>query len=86
LKEKYPDLYEDAKKYEKPNKVNGNVFYWSGDESLEEIERPERMEEIKRNWEKTIDQRRKNSSKLVHILTDLEDENEEREGCLICQL
>jgi 3'-phosphoadenosine 5'-phosphosulfate sulfotransferase (PAPS reductase)/FAD synthetase len=86
LKERHPDLYEEAKKYEKPNKMNGNVFYWSGDESLEEIENPERTEEIKRNWEKTVEQRRKNSSKLVHILTDLEDEYEEREGCLICQL
>ncbi|HMX25069.1 MAG TPA: phosphoadenosine phosphosulfate reductase family protein [Blastocatellia bacterium] len=86
LKEKHPDLYEDAKQYEKPNKINGNVFFWSGDESLEAIEQPGRMAEIKRNWEKTVEQRRKNSNKLVHILTDLEDETEEREGCLICQL
>lgn len=86
LKEKYPDLYEEAKQYEQPNQVNGNIFYWCGDESLEDIERPERVAEIKRNWEKTVERRRKDSNRLIHVLTDLEDEYEEREGCLICQL
>ncbi len=86
LKERYPDLYEEAKAYERPNKINGNVFYWNGDESLEELGQPERIAEIKRNWEKSIEQRKKSSSRLVHILTDLDDEYEEREGCLICQL
>ena len=29
LKQRYPDLYEQAKAYEKPNRVNGNIFYWA---------------------------------------------------------
>jgi hypothetical protein len=86
LKETYPDLFEKAKAYEYANKKNGNAFYWNGEESLEELEQPERMEEIKRNWEKNRERDRRNSSSLVHILGGLEEEEEEREGCLICQL
>ncbi|MGB7157402.1 MAG: phosphoadenosine phosphosulfate reductase family protein [Tepidisphaeraceae bacterium] len=88
LKEQYPDLYEEAKEYEKANRVNGNVFYWSGNESLEELERPERIQEIKRKWDESRAQRKKPSGRksLLHILGDLEDPDEPREGCLICQL
>ena len=86
LKETYPDLFEKAKEYEYANKKNGNAFYWNGEESLEELEQPERMEEIKRNWEKNRERDRRNSTSLVHILGGLEEEEEEREGCLICQL
>jgi hypothetical protein len=44
------------------------------------------MEEIKRNWEQDRERARRNSPNLVHILGGLEEEEEEREGCLICQL
>src|SRR5882762_4278479 len=53
LKERYPDLFEKAKQYEYANKVNGDPFYWSGNESLAELEKPERMAEIKANWGKS---------------------------------
>lgn len=86
LKETYPDLFEKAKAYEYANKKNGNAFFWNGEESLEELEQPERIQEIKRNWEKNRERDRKNSTSLVHILGGLEEEEEEREGCLICQL
>jgi 3'-phosphoadenosine 5'-phosphosulfate sulfotransferase (PAPS reductase)/FAD synthetase len=87
LKEKYPDKFEQAKKYEYANKVNGNPFYWSGKESLEELEQPARMDQIKKNWEKSRAERRKVGGKsLLHILGQLEDADEPREGCLICQL
>jgi 3'-phosphoadenosine 5'-phosphosulfate sulfotransferase (PAPS reductase)/FAD synthetase len=86
LKETHPDLFEKAKAYEYANKKNGNAFYWSGDEPLEELGQPERIEEIKRNWEKSRERDRKNSVNLVHILGGMEEEEEEREGCLICHL
>lgn len=84
LKEQHPDLFEQAKAYEYANKVNGNPFYWNSEESLEELERPERIEEIKRNWEQSQNCST-TSSKLVHILGLMEEEEEEeREGCIIC--
>jgi 3'-phosphoadenosine 5'-phosphosulfate sulfotransferase (PAPS reductase)/FAD synthetase len=89
LRETYPDLYEEAKSYEYANKVNGNPFYWSGDEPLVELEKPERMAEIKRNWELAREKARNTarSKSLVHILGQGEvDIDPEREGCLICQL
>lgn len=88
LKEMYPKLYEEAKAYEYANKATGEAFYWNGRESLKELERPERMEEIKRNWEKSQERARRNSGAktLINILGGQEEEEEEREGCLICQI
>lgn len=86
LKERYPELFKKAKEYEYANMKNGNAFYWNGDEPLEELEKPERVEEIKRNWEESRARNVKRSSNLVHILGGLEEEEEEREGCLICEL
>lgn len=85
LKEKYPEKFEEAKQYEYASN-SGNAFYWNGDEPLEELEKPERVEEIKRNWEQSRERNKKNSPNLVHILGGLEEEEEEKEGCLICHL
>jgi len=88
LRQRYPDLYEEAKAYEVPNPVNGNVFYWCSDESLEELEKPERMREIEERWEET--QRRAkvtNKNKpLISILAGHDAPAKPRDGCLMCSL
>lgn len=88
LKQKYPALYEEAKAYEKPNRVNGNVFYWCQNESLEELERPERMAEILEKWE--VQQARAAQSRknlpLVTTLAGLRTNEAPSTGCLICHL
>lgn len=88
LKEHYPELYEQAKAYEKPNKVNGNVFYWNQNESLAELEKPERMEEIRQRHERSTEQRRasRKNKGLVTVLAGLEVDDGPREGCTICTL
>jgi 3'-phosphoadenosine 5'-phosphosulfate sulfotransferase (PAPS reductase)/FAD synthetase len=87
LKRTYPDLFEQAKAYEYANKENGNPFYWNDDESLADIENPERMLEIEQKWEQSRRQSwRRPPQKLVNILGGLQEEEEEREGCLICQI
>ncbi len=89
LKEKYPELFEKAKAYEYANDFNGNPFYWNRSEPLADLEKPERMEEIKRNWKKAQKRnKKKHSSTLMHILGQYDGDYEEREkqGCLICQL
>jgi hypothetical protein len=86
LKETYPDLFEEAKRYEYANQQNGNPFYWSGDEPLQSLERPERMEEIKRNWacQRERAQRRAGNRTLLHVLGGNGEEDDDRQGCQIC--
>ena len=89
LKEKYPELFEKAKRYEYANDHNGNPFYWNGNEPLEELEKPERVEEIKRKWDESQARRTasRKSKRLLHILGQYDQEDaEEREGCLVCQI
>ena len=88
LKQRYPELFEEAKAYEKPNPVNGNIFNWCGNESLAELEQPKRMKQIEENWRKAQERWAKRRSKrsLAETLGGLEVEPEPREGCLICQL
>lgn len=89
LKERYPELFEEAKKYEYANKVNGQPFYWSGEEPLAQLEKPERMEAIRRHWESA---QRKQSSQVSsrRLLTILgsydEDADGEKDGCTICSI
>ncbi len=88
LKQHHPEYYEMAKAYEKPNRVNANVFFWCKNESLESLERPERTQQIIENWKKTqerVRQRKKNVP-LATVLAGMEYEMPTREGCLICQL
>ena len=89
LKETHPELFEEAKEYEYANKVNGNPFYWNDDESLEDLERPERMAEIKANWERSQERPKRQAAgkTLLQVLGQYTDDDEqEREGCLICQI
>jgi len=91
LKQTYPELYDQAKEYEYAQQQyneDGKAFYWSGDERLEDIEKPERMAEIERQWEEKRAKRKRQSPKLVQILTDVEFEDDpgREDGCLICQL
>jgi hypothetical protein len=90
LKETHPELFEQAKAYEKQSVLHGEEFFWSQRESLEDLERPERVAEIKTNWE--ANQARKSQQKrnvrLVESLGGLRssEEPDEPDGCLICSI
>lgn len=89
LKETHPDLFEKAKAYEKPYEGSGNTFTWSGRESLEALEQPERMQAIKEEHAKRRRERaaREENLPLSAVFgggaPSVEDEEE---GCLICSL
>lgn len=51
LKETHPSLYEKAKTYEQVYEKSGNLFTWSPGESLTEMEQPERVQQIKQEFE-----------------------------------
>ena len=90
LKERHPELYERAKEYEERSELYGEKFHWCQNESLAELEQPERMEEIRTNWVATQERNRtkRKNVPLVEILGGLEPEDDLhlRDGCLICSL
>ena len=47
LRERHPEAFEEAKAYEKSAVDHGSPFTWSQGESLEELEQPERIEQIR---------------------------------------
>ncbi len=58
LKEQHPDAFEEAKAYEKTAVKNGSPFTWSQGESLEELERPERIAQIMQDHERRLARKR----------------------------
>ncbi|MDF0379003.1 phosphoadenosine phosphosulfate reductase family protein [Methylophilus sp. YYY-1] len=51
LKENHPELFEEAKKYEKVALEHGSPFTWSQNESLTELEKPKRVIQIINDFE-----------------------------------
>lgn len=88
LKENHPELFEESKAYEKVDPETGKRYTWNARESLEELERPERIAEIKANQQRMMDRelRRRPGKSLVEILTVVNDYQDEDESCLICHL
>ena len=99
LLEEHPDLFELAKGYEKFNEETGERFTWSQGESLEELSDPERIAEIKANTEKAIENKKRaiaekkmtkpNQTLMqilspAEILTEVHDDEDDEEPCLIC--
>ena len=86
LLEQHPDLFELAKEYEKFNTETGERFTWCQGESLEELSKPERIEQIKANTEKAMTSKKtaKSNRRLIEILTDIHDDEDDEEPCLIC--
>lgn len=74
LYEQHPELYKKAMEYEKDG------FTWAQGESLEDIIKPKRIEQIKEEYIKRTERIAKNakSSFLIDILDD------EEEGCAAC--
>ena len=54
LKEFHPEAFEEAKSYEKTALEHGSPFSWCDGETLDELERPERVEQIKKDHEKRV--------------------------------
>lgn len=59
LKEHHPDKFIDAKKYEKDALEHGSPFTWTQGESLSELEKPERVAQIKKDYELRAERERR---------------------------
>lgn len=93
LKERHPDAFEQAKRYEKNALEHGSPFTWSKGESLDELEKPARVIQIVEDYERR--KRREQASRLVNPLRpakavgceDIDDLFGEDEGggaCVVC--
>ena len=54
LKEHHPEAFEEAKSYEKYSVEHGSPFTWSQGEALDELEKPERVEQIRQEHEQRV--------------------------------
>lgn len=84
LKENHPDLFEKAKEYERINPETGKAYNWSQRESLEELEKPERIAQIKAEHAKRSEQIETN--KINPLLSTILIGDDDDQGCLICHL
>ena len=88
LKEEHPDAYEEARSYEKVALENDSPFTWSQGESLDDLEQPERVAQIKADYQKRLDHAKKRTvsnplNPSVEI-TDLDDVYGAGNFCLAC--
>lgn len=90
LLDTHPDLFAQAQAYEEQSVLHGEAFFWNQRESLADLARPERVAEIKANWEETQARKRsqRRDSPLVAVIGGLveDDEPDIDDGCLICTL
>lgn len=90
LKERHPDAYEEAKFYEKQAIEGKSPFTWSKGETLDELEKPERIAQIKDDYTKRMN--KENCKKMENplrknLMIDVDDLYLSEEGngaCLIC--
>jgi len=91
LRERHPEAYEEAKSYEKTALDSGSPFTWTQGEPLTELEKPERVIQIKQDFE--IREAREKARRPVNLLRqwdepiDIDDLYGEDEGggsCNIC--
>lgn len=84
LKEQHPDLFDLAKGYEKQDPITGQHFTWSQRESLEELEQPERLAEIRASATNLDKEALRKGPSTLGTLIDPDEEDEL--GCLMCNL
>lgn len=86
LLERHPELFEEAKAYE--SERGGEQFYWRQRESLAELERPERIAQIKAQHTIRLEQerRRRPDRPLLDIVGAALDAEDDDAGCDICHL
>lgn len=88
LKEQHPEAFEEAKTYEKDAVEHGSPFTWSQGESLEELEQPERIEQIKHEHKQRLARMRSkiqsNPLRPDFEPLDIDDLYGQVKGCLAC--
>ncbi len=86
LLENHPDLFDEARRYEKLATESGCRYTWVDDESLVELARPERVAEVKEEHARRIaaEGRRSPNAVLLEVFADISEPCDR--PCLICDL
>lgn len=88
LKERHPDAFQEAMEYEKTAVESGSPFTWSQGESLRELAQPERIRQIKDDYEKRLiraNQKKKtNPLRPESNLIDIDDIFGQSKFCVTC--
>jgi hypothetical protein len=84
LKEHHPEAFEHAKTLEKTATASGSPFTWNQNETLAELEKPERVEQIKKDFEVRLERYKNKASKTKNYLReDIIDIDESRREDII---
>lgn len=88
LKEHHPELYEEAKAYEKPGPPGEPGYTWMQGESLVQLEEPRRVREIQEKHEASMARAAEDTSnrRLVDVFEEVVLDEEDEEACLICTM
>lgn len=88
LLERHPDAFENAKKMEKNSLEAGSPFTWSQGESLEDLQKPERIEQIKQDHHRKLEASKKkqkiNPLRPDEGFVDFDDLYGQQKVCLAC--
>ncbi len=90
LSEHHPDRFAEAIEYEKTALKDGSPFTWSQGESLTELIAPDRVEQIKADYEKRRERLRRNrrvnplSANTAETIDDVYGIDEGSSSCVIC--
>ena len=86
--ERHPDFFGEAKAYEKDAIDHGSPFTWSQGESLSDLQRPERVAQIKENHQRRLervrDKRHINPLRPDVEPIDIDDLYGKAKVCLAC--
>jgi len=90
LAENHPDRFAEAIDYEKTALKDGSPFTWSQGESLTELIAPDRVDQIKADYEKRRERLRRNrrinplSANTAETIDDVYGIDEGSSSCVIC--
>ena len=88
LLQNHPDLFELSINYEKSETMDNTRFTWNESESLRELSQPERVQDIIERAQKRMEalKGKHNKKRLVEVFSDMLDDEDSKEPCLICNL
>ncbi len=86
LLETHPELFQKAMAYEKEDQVTGERYTWVQGESLAELAQPERVAQIKRDFEARTARQAGHASERPLVNVFAAEADEDPSGCTICHL